>query len=117
MKTSENFFNFVDMLRLQDNAVNKISAQDFTLDELIEFEKFLVTLGKAYNASNIDKLHRNFRDCVSDYEKKIARASMDEIENADWIDEDFFNLKLQVEDMAALLVFDTANGFFSEARR
>lgn len=117
MKTSENFFNFVDMLRLQDNAINKISAQDFTLDELIEFEKFLVTLSKAYNASNIDKLHQLFSDCVSDYEKKVTYASMDEIENADWIDEDFFDLKLQVEEMAALLVFDTANGFFSEARR
>lgn len=117
MKTSENFFNFVDMLRLQDNAVNKISAQDFTLDELVEFEKFLVTLGKAYNASNIDKLHNLFCDCTDDYEMKIARDSMDDIENADWVDEDFFDLKLQVEDMAALLVFDTANGFFSEARR
>lgn len=117
MKTSENFFNFVDMLRLQDNAVNKISAQDFTLDELVEFEKFLVTLGKAYNASNIDKLHRDFCYHANQFEMKTARASMDEIENADWLDEDFMSLKIQVEDMAALLVFDTANGFFSEVRR
>lgn len=117
MKTSENFFNFVDMLRLQNDAINKISAQDFTLDELVEFEKFLVTLGKAYNAPNIDRLHQLFRDCTSDYEMKIAQASLDEIENAYWVDGDFFDLKLQVEEIAATLVFDTANGFFSEARR
>lgn len=117
MKTNSNLFNFVDMLRLQGDAVNKIAAQDFTLDELVEFEKFLVTLGKAYNASNIDELHRDFCYYANQFEMKTAQASMDEIEEADWLDADFFNLKLQVENMAALLVFDTPNGFFSEVRR
>lgn len=117
MKTNSNLFNFVDMLRLHDNAVNKIAAQDFTLDELVEFENFLVTLGKAYGATNIDKLHRDFCYYANQFEMKTAQASMDEIENADWLDEDFLNLKLQVEDMAALLVFNTGNGFFSEVRR
>lgn len=117
MKTNSNLFNFVDMLRLHDDAVNKIAAQDFTLDELVEFENFLVTLGKAYGATNIDKLHRDFCYYANQFEMKTAQASMDEIENADWLDEDFLNLKLQVEDMAALLVFNTGNGFFSEVRR
>ena len=109
MRTNNNIFNFVDMLRLQGDAVNKIAAQDFTLDELVEFENFLVTLGKAYSASNIDKLHRDFCYYANQFEMKT--------ENADWLDEDFLNLKLQVENMAALLVFDTADGFFSEVRR
>lgn len=117
MKTNPNIFNFVDMLRLHDDAVNKIAAQDFTLDELVEFENFLVTLGKAYGATNIDKLHRDFCYYANQFEMKTAQASMDEIEEADWLDADFFNLKLQVENMAAILVFDTPNGFFSEARR
>ena len=117
MRTNNNIFNFVDMLRLQGDAVNKIAAQDFTLDELVEFENFLVTLGKAYGAVNIDKLHRDFVYYANKFEMKTAQASMDEIENADWLDEDFLNLKLQVENMAALLVFDTADGFFSEVRR
>ena len=117
MKTTNNLFNFVDMLRLQGDAVNKISAQDFTLDELVSFENFLVTLGKAYGAVNIDKLHRDFCYYANQFEMKTAQASMDEIENADWLDADFFNLKLQVENMAALLVFDTPDGFFSEMRR
>jgi len=117
MKTGANIFNFVDMLRLHGDAVNKIALQDFTLDELVDFESFLVTLGKAYNAPNIDELHQDFCYYANQYEMKSAQASMDEIEHADWLDADFMALKLQVEAMAATLVFDTVNGFFSEARR
>lgn len=117
MKTTTNLFNYVDMLRLQDDAVNKIALQDFTLDELVDFESFLVTLGKAYSTPNIDELHRDFCYYANQYEMKSAQASMDEIEHADWLDADFMALKLQVEAMAATLVFDTANGFFSEVRR
>lgn len=117
MKTTANFFNFVEMLKLEHDEVNNIAAQNFTLDELDEFERFLYVIGKAYNAPDIEKMHNHYLYTSKSYTISCNNASMSEIESADWLDEDFMNLKLQVEEMAALLVFDTANGFFSEARR
>lgn len=117
MKTTSNLFNFVDMLRVSNDEINKISAQDFTLDELIEFENFLHLLGKYYQVDNIEQMHRDFCYHANAFSNKCNIASIMEIETVDWLDEDFFGLKIMVEDMAASLVLYSGKPFFSEVRR
>lgn len=116
MKTNPNFFNFADMLRLHHNEVNNIAAQDFTLDELDELEKLLYVLGNGYNISNIENMHKDYLSEHKQYELSLKHTTLEELDDADWLDEQFFRLKIIVEDMAAALVFDY-RGFFSEARR
>lgn len=116
MKTNANFFNFADMLRLGHDEINNIAAQNFTLDELDELEKFLYILGTGYNVNNIDEMHKDYLWKHNQYEMSVKNIPMEELDDADWLDEEFFTLKLIVEDMANTLVLD-GPCFFSEARR
>lgn len=119
MNTTANIFNYIEMLKLENNEVNHIAEQDFTLDELKEFEYFVYTLGTAYNAGkNFEEKHNDFMRWTANYEHICDNMSLEEVEEADWLDEEFFTLKAIVEDMASMLVLDgVAGGFFSEARR
>ena len=119
MKTTANIFNYIAMLKLEHDEVNHIAEQDFTLDELKEFEYFVHTLGTAYNAGkSFEEKHSDFVSWANNYERICDNMSLEEIEEADWLDEEFLTLKVMVEDMASMLVLDgVAGGFFSEARR
>ncbi len=116
MKTTANFFNFVDMLKLEHDEVNNIAAQDFTLDELDELEKLLYVLGKGYDIDDIENMHKHYLSEHKQYDMSLKNITLEELDDADWLDEQFFTLKIIVEDMAAALVFNY-RGFFSEARR
>lgn len=116
MKTTANFFNFVDMLKLEHDEINNIAAQDFTLDELDELEKLLYVLGKGYDIDDIEEMHKRYLSEHNQYDMSFKNITLEELDNADWLDEQFFTLKIIAEDMAAALVFN-GHGFFSEARR
>lgn len=116
MKTNPNFFNFVEMLKLEHNEVNNIAAQDFTLDELDELEKLLYILGKGYDIDDIETMHKDYLWNRNQYKLSLENTPLEELDNADWLDEQFFTLKHTIENMAAALVFDY-RGFFCEARR
>lgn len=117
MKTTPNLFNFVDMLRVSNNEINKIAAQDWTFDELRDFVDFIYLLGKQYRLSKMEELYRDFCRKANNYSNMCAVASLEEIENADWVDDLFLDAKLAAEDMAAELVLYNGIQFFSEVHR
>lgn len=117
MKTTQNLFNFVDMLKLSGNEINKIAAQDWTFDELRDFVDFLRCLGKMYRLSKVEELYRDFCAKANNYSNMCAIATLEEIENADWVDDLFLTAKLAAEDMAAELVLYSGIPFFSEVHR
>ena len=117
MKTTQNLFNFVDMLKVSNNEINKIAAQDWTFDELRDFVWFIRGLGKWWGIPKMEELYRVFCDKANNYSNTCAMASVEEIENADWVDDLFFDAKVAAEDMAAELVLYSGVQFFSEVHR
>lgn len=104
MTTKENIHNFIRLLEAQ--SVNGISALDFTLNELEAFVNFLEMLDTFYNSNRHAKDFSDFHYAAANYEQTISNAQMDNPDDLDWLDEQFFSLKLKAEDIAAEMVLD-----------
>lgn len=117
MKTTQNLFNFVDMLKLSNNEINNITAQDFTLDELVDFADFLAMLGEHFRIKTLKEQYKDFVYWVNHYNRTCECMTLEEVETSEWLDEQFLELKIKVEDMATALVLDSGNPFFSEVHR
>lgn len=119
MKTNQNLFNFVDMLKVSNDEINHIAAQDWTLDELTAFADFIRGLGKWWGISKMEELYRDFCRKANNYSNTCAMVSVEELydKETDWIDDLFLEAKIAAEDMAAELVLYSGIQFFSEVHR
>lgn len=119
MKTTPNLFNFVDMLKVSNDEINHIAAQDWTFDELRDFAGFIRGLGKWWGIPKMEELYRNFCNKANNYSNTCAMISVEELydKEADWIDDLFLEAKIAAEDMAAELVLYSGVRFFSEVHR
>ena len=115
--TTDNIHNHVMLLTC--SAVNHIAAQDWTVEELEAFADFVRDMAALHGQTRIaGEMYRDYKRYLARYSETVEMATLEELEdpNSEYIDNQFFCVKLAVEDMAAeLVLYSGAREYFSDA--
>ena len=115
--THNNLHNHIALLSC--NAVNHIAAQDWTLDELEAFADFVRNIAALHGETRIaGEMYRDYKRYLHHYNEAIEVATLDELEDPSntYFDNQFWVVKLAVEDMAAeLVLYSASRQYFSDA--
>lgn len=117
LSTKNNLHNHIALLSCQN--VNHIAEQDWTTEELEAFADFVRDIAALHGQMRIaGEMYRDYKFYLARYSETVKFATLEELENpnSEYIDNQFFCVKLAVEDMAAeLVLYSGAHEYFSDA--
>ena len=115
--TTNNLHNHIALLSCQ--AVNYIAAQDWTADELEAFADFVRDIAALHGETRIaGEMYRDYKRYLHRYNEAVEVATLEELEDPSntYLDNQFWVVKLAVEDMAAeLVLYSASRQYFSDA--